>query len=140
MSWIVRMDKVFNVVSIDRDRKKGSLLKGDNIKFLQNLNLNLYDIIDLDAYGVPFQQLKMILPRLEPSHHIFVTFIQTIYGRIPMGMLIELGYTKRMVKKCPILFCLDGLEKFKRWISLYGIDRISAISIGRKHYLFFRKT
>jgi len=42
--------KNINVVGIDRI-SYGSTLKGDNVKYLKGMDLDKYDIIDLDAYG-----------------------------------------------------------------------------------------
>lgn len=49
---VLRMD-----IKLD---KPGVYLKGDNLKFLKVMDLNQFDIIDVDAYGVPYAQLKEI--------------------------------------------------------------------------------
>lgn len=129
-------NKSFNIVGIDK--RATSLLKGDNVKFLKGLDLDSYDVLDLDCYGVPYLQLKIILPQLK-EQYIFITFIQSMWGILPKGMLMELGYTERMIKKCPTLFKLNGFEKFKRWLFLYGIHKIYSININQKHYIFLKK-
>lgn len=47
-----------SVVGIEKENGKNKYaLPGDNIKYLKNIDLSKFDIIDLDAYGIPFAQL-----------------------------------------------------------------------------------
>jgi hypothetical protein len=91
-------------------------------------------VIDADAYGVPYKQLKEIFKK-KFKGILFVTYIQSMYGKLPSAMLYELGYTKTMLQKIPTIFNTNGIEKFKAWLSLYGIKNILRISYNRKHYL-----
>ncbi len=116
------------------------ILFGDNRKFLPSLSLEKFDIIDLDSYGVPFDQLEEIFDydKKKKIHHgVFVTFIQSIYGRLPVGMLKKIGYSEKMVEKVPALFDRDGIGKFKAYLALNGVSTIFIKSSGKKHYLFF---
>ena len=104
-----------NVTSIDsRDDKTKPYLKGDNVKFIKALNLDNYDVIDLDSYGIPFQQLEIIFKK-KFKGIVHVTFIQSVMGRLNNNLLLSLGYTKEMIKKCPTLFSKNGYEKFKHY-------------------------
>jgi hypothetical protein len=130
-------DKKIELVGIDiKGDYKGAYLKGDNVKFLLSMNLDGYDIIDLDAYGVPYQQLKAIIQK-GYSGVVHCTFIQSMYGGLPRGMLGQLGYSHAMVRKIPTLFIRDGVEKFKQFLSLYGVNKITGYFIGRKNYFYF---
>ena len=55
-----RTKKQLKILSIDKNNYKKISLRGDNIKFLKSLDLNKYDIIDLDAWGCPANQLEKI--------------------------------------------------------------------------------
>lgn len=45
------------ILRIDRERnKRGTYLIGNNLKF--DLDYEAFDVVDVDAYGVPFGQLK----------------------------------------------------------------------------------
>lgn len=124
-----------NILRIDlKSNRRGIYLKGDNLKFLSKLNLEDFQIIDCDAYGIPYKQLKQIFQK-NYKGIIFITYIQSMYGKLPTAMLNELGYTKIMIKKIPTLFNTNGLEKLKAWLSLHGITIINIISFNRKHYL-----
>ncbi len=129
------------VTAIDRKPVSDELvLFGDNRKFLPSLSLEKFDVIDLDSYGVPFEQLEHIFDydkKKKIHHRVFVTFIQSIYGRLPVGMLKTIGYSEKMIEKVPTLFDRDGLQKFKAYLALKGVSTIFIKSSGKKHYLFF---
>jgi len=129
-----KSNKNINVVGIDRI-SYGSILKGDNVKYLKGMNLDKYDIIDLDAYGVPFRQLEVIF-RKRYRGILFVTFVQSIFGRLPVRMLTKIGYTRNMIKKCPTLFNRNGIEKFKQYLAINGIKKIIIINKNNKKYLY----
>jgi len=127
--------KTINVVSIDK-RPFETVLRGDNRKYLKGMNLDTFDVIDLDAYGVPFDQLECIFEK-HYEGTVIVTFIQSIYGELPKKLLCKLGYTLKMIKKCPTLFNKDGLRKFEEYLALNGVRKIRIITINRKNYLSF---
>lgn len=112
-------------------------LKGNNIKFLKSLDLTKFDVIDLDAYGIPFDQLEILFDR-KYKGHVFVTAIQSMLGQLPIGMLEKLGYSKLMVKKIPTLFAKNGLEKLKQYLAIQGVKKINYYEYNRKTYLYFQ--
>lgn len=129
--------KKIKVLRIDKKSKSaGIFLKGDNIKFLKDMDLGQFDVIDLDSYGVPYAQLKIIFQKAFCGR-VFVTFIQSVYGLLPKRMLYVLGYTKAMVDKIPTLFSQNGLKKFKNYLWLNGVRKVYIRSADRKHYLYF---
>ena len=116
--------------------RKGIYLHGDNRKFA--LDPRPFDVIDLDAYGVPFAQLERLFSSPARSGKtVFVTYIQSAMGRLPQGMLSSLGYTPEMVRKCPTLFCRNGLDKFLAYLALRGITSVIYFTDAqrRKTYL-----
>ncbi len=130
-----RTGKDFKILRIDqKNDKTGIYLKGNNIKFLRNIELRQFDIIDCDAYGIPYQQLKEIF-RQNYKGTIFITYIQSMFGKLPNKLLFDLGYTKKMIDKIPTLFNKDGLQKLKNWLAMNGISRIKRLSFDKKHYL-----
>ena len=129
-----KSSKDINVIGIDRI-SYGSTLKGDNVKYLKGMDLNKYDIIDLDAYGVPFKQLEIIFKK-KYKGILFVTFVQSISGRLPVRMLEKIGYTRKMIKKCPTIFNKNGIEKFKQYLAINGIKKIIIINKNNKKYIY----
>jgi len=126
--------KDINVIGIDKKEYNNIYLKGDNLKFLPSLNLNSYDIIDLDSYGVPFLQLDFILNNTK-GKIIFITFIQTMFGALPNKLLFFLGFNKRMIKLCPSLFNRNGFEKIKNYLSKKSVKKIQYKCYNNKYYI-----
>lgn len=129
------------ITGIDIEQKyHGQDFKADNSKILPHLDLSKYDVIDLDAYGVCYKPLKIVFEK-KYSGVCFVTFIQSMYGGLPLSMLQELGYTPAMIKKCPSLFNKNGFKKYLAWLYQNGINEVYECSLGEnKHYLFFEIT
>jgi spore coat polysaccharide biosynthesis predicted glycosyltransferase SpsG len=132
-----RTESKILILKIDKEKKQNDfMLLGENEKFLSSLDLNKFDVIDLDAYGVPYEQLKIIFEK-KYRGVVFVTFIQSIMGRLPNDFLIDCGYTLQMINKCPTLFGRKGWTLFKNWLSSHGIKKINYRCHARKHYLSF---
>jgi hypothetical protein len=136
-----RTKKKIEVVGIDKkSNPEEFVLFGDNKKFFPSMSLERFDVIDLDAYGVPFDQLEYIFDydaRKKIHHRIFLTFIQSIYGRLPLGLLRKLGYSEAMIKKIPVFFDRNGIEKLKGYFAMMGVSNVFIKSMGKKYYLFF---
>jgi len=127
-------DKNINIVSLDVLKNSNSTIKCDNLKILKShIDLNQFDIIDLDTYGIPFKQLEVLFDR-KYTGIIFVTFIQTMYGMLPINFLKKIGISKSMLKKCPSLFCKNSLEKMCLYLCSYNIKYIYGYFFDRKNY------
>jgi hypothetical protein len=122
------------VLGIDKQNYSGNYLKGNNLKFISSMNLDQFDAIDLDSYGIPFKQLEIIFAK-EYHGLIFITFIQSVYGCINKKLLLQLGYNDNMIKKIPSLFNKNGFVKFKNYLSTKGIKRIKYINKDNKYYI-----
>ena len=134
-------NKKIEVLRIDQKNDiDGIYLKGKNEKFLAVLEPDDFTVIDLDAYGVPYKQLQWLFAgRNKKRKVIFLTFIQNIFGCLPTGLLMELGYTAAMIDKCPTLFYRNGFEKLADYLALHGVKTIRHYSdlADRKHYVCF---
>lgn len=132
-----RTKKKINILKIEmKDNKKGVYLKGDNSKFIPLFDYSIYDIIDFDAYGVPYFQLKTVFLK-EFKGFVHVTFIQSGMGSMPNGLLEDLGYTKEMIKKCRTLFSKNGMQKMCSFLANNGVKKITGHFIDRKNYFYF---
>jgi len=147
---VARVNKKIEITAIDKKANPDEfVLFGDNQKFFPSISLEHYDVIDLDGYGVPFDQLEYIFDydkKKKCHHYIFVTFILAQFGRLPMGLLRRLGYSEKMIDKSQTLFNRNQFEKFKEYLALMGINRVFVKSDlntyypshrGRRYYLFF---
>ena len=124
-------------LGIDKQKKGGiANLHGDNLKILPTLNLTKFDVIDLDAYGIPYKQLRIVIEK-QFQGIVFVTAIQSGMGQLPKKMLFALGYTKEMLFKVPTMFNREGFGKIKNYLYLHGIERVRGYFIDRKNYFCF---
>ncbi len=132
--------KEIEIVSIEEKKYERIYLRGDNRKFLKSMDLSSFDVIDLDAYGIPFEQLEIVFDKArdgKTSHFVFVTFIQVMQGQLNKGLLNKLGYTNKMVEKIPTLFFRNVFQKFCNYLYFNGIRDIIYRNGGRKYYIFF---
>lgn len=126
-----------SILRIEKKKdKKGLYLQGDNQKYLAGMDLNRFDIIDVDAFGVPYKQLKILFQK-KYQGIVFVTFIQSLFGGLPYEMLADIGYPIKMIRKCPAIFFMNGIDKFCMWLATNGIKKVSIMSHGKKYYIFF---
>jgi|WetSurMetagenome_2_1015567.scaffolds.fasta_scaffold20719_3 hypothetical protein len=127
---LVRLD-------IKKDRR-GIYLCGDNRKILSSLNLREFDFIDLDAYGVPYYQLKEVF-RQQSQAVIFVTYILKGLRTIARKLLNEIGYSTTMIEKIPTLFNSRPLDKMGQFLAQNGIDKIVGYFLENnfKNYFYF---
>lgn len=130
--------KTVNRTAID---KRNDILEfhlhGENSKVLLGMDLTKYDVIDLDAYGIPVEQIGILVQKGFIGT-VFVTAIQTMHGQLPRMMLDDLGFPENLLKKCPTLVGRRGWEYFKQWLALKGVSEIIHRSKQRKHYLCFK--
>lgn len=110
---------------------------GDNVKVMMGIDLAEYDIIDIDAYGIPAEQLSLVF-KSGFKGDCFVTAIQTMNGAIPNVISRDLNFPDEINKKAPSLLSRRGWQYFKEWLALNGVSEITHRSKDRKHYLHFR--
>lgn len=119
-----------------RNDLTGLYLPGDNLGFLETLDLNQFNVIDLDAYGVPFRQLQILFER-NYRGVVFATFIQSAMGMMPIALLEQAGFTRAMIARCPTVVSRNGWKYFLEYLAAKGIEQIYHRSHSRKHYLYF---
>lgn len=110
--------------------------EGNNVDALYSLKLDRFNVIDLDAYGVCCEQLNIVFNE-KFSGVVFVTFIQSVAGRLPDKLLMDVGFPEQAIKQCPIMCSKRGWEHFKNWLAMHGVTEITHRSYARKHYLCF---
>jgi len=130
-------EKKIITLSIEMIKNKGKFhLVGDNTRFLSALDLSVYNVIDLDSYGVPYKQLKIMFDR-QYKGTVFFTFIMSFVGVLHHNMLYEIGFSETMLSKAKVLCFRHGWEKFKEYLALHGIEQVTYIAHGRKYYGYF---
>ena len=126
-------NKKIEVLPIDKKGKKN--LKGENMKFLKSLNLKNYEVIDLDSYGIPFKQLEYILNKGYKGH-IFITFIQSMFGGLPNKLLEYNNISPNLYKKIKTIFFKQGFKKFKNYLAKKEIKKIKYKCFKNKYYIY----
>ena len=111
-------------------------LSGRNEEFLSTMDLSKFNVVDLDAYGVPHEQLRILFNR-GYAGVVFVTFIQSLFGMMPKSVLRDVGFSDAMMEKCPSLSSRRGWDFFRQWLALNKVRLIFNRSKNRKHYLCF---
>lgn len=119
-------------------------LDGRNEDFLVSLDLRRFDVIDLDAYGVPYEQLRILFER-KYIGTVFVTFIQVAMGKMPFSLLQDIGFSREMIDKSSTLFARRDRAwgYFCEWLALHGVNELHVRSKmegsrKRKYYIAFR--
>jgi len=122
------------VTSIDkRDDISTMHLHGDNAKVIKGLDLSRFDVIDLDAYGIPADQLKTVFDSKFVGP-VFVTAIQTMNGGMPKLILDSIGLPKETPTSLSAKY---GFHHLLTWIGMHGVKKIRCRSWHRKHYFGF---
>lgn len=138
-----RPDLDIEILSIDKKPQTEQLhLIGNNLKFLKGIDLQAFDIIDLDPYGISYLQMNYVLTnKTKPGAVIFITAIQRTFGYLPMGFLTDLGYSKKMVHKAPTLFFRQGQKKIMDWLSTKKIKFVKMFcdEFKKVNYICFTK-
>jgi len=112
------------VLPIDKRSDKFDFhLHGNNLEYLETIDISRYNVIDLDAYGIPFEHIDCLVRR-KYSGVVFVTAIQSGMGQMPYGMLEKIGFTRRQIEKAPTLFGKRGWQYFLEYLASIGVSRI----------------
>lgn len=133
-------DKKIIVHGIDIKAEADFSLTGDNLKILDTLDLDSYDIIDFDAYGLPDEQIEKVARLITRPVLCFYTFIQSFNGALSNHLLKRIGISEAMYDKCRSIFNRGGHRYFLAFLSRIGVDNVSFISHGSKFYGYFYLT
>lgn len=117
----IKRDYDIDITSIEKRDTNRIIYTGNNIKLMEQLDLTKYDIIDLDAYGMPTEQLKIISKTAREGQIIHFTFITVGFGGISESIKLAYGYSKEQIRQCPTLFNKEPFEQFKNFLyTLFG--------------------
>ena len=110
-----RTDKKIRTLAIDKNYYDNIDIVCDNLKVLAGIDLGRFDIVDLDAYGIPFAQMQLLFKN-KYQGIVFVTFIQSFYGNLPTAILMQSGFTPEMIRKARTLFSKKPLEVLETYL------------------------
>lgn len=125
------------VVRIDRDKKrKGFYLIGDNVNVMNSINLQAFDIIDLDCHGSPYMQLQILFKR---KYHglVHCSFIPGLRG-VDVELLLSLKYTRKMIEAAPLIFKRNAFARMMDYLGSNGVREIHNYQATvDKNYFYF---
>ena len=99
-----RIGSRLEIISIEKEKGKNpKAMCGDNLKILPILDLSQFGLIDLDAYGHPSRQMKILTDK-EYSGVVVVTWIDTVMSRQPIDVIEAAGIEKKFYNKHPVIF------------------------------------
>ena len=133
-------DKTILVYSIEKEKGKNMMaLNADNMKVVESLDLSKFDIIDIDAYGIPYTQLEKVF-RKNYHGYVIVTAISSMLGRIPNGLLSANNITRKMIDKIPTIFSPKMFQYLENYLYLCGVQQVIGYFLEkeRKYYFYFK--
>lgn len=136
-------------LGIEKQKGKGNvadeIINADNLKIIPMLDLSEYNVIDLDAYGIPYDQMYEIL-----DHEMLKRGTVVIYTAITNGMssvnknALQLIGCEEIYKKSPTLVKPFYIDAFYELIRLSGVNKVYELDQDflktgsyKKHYGYF---
>lgn len=116
-----RTDVDVQTLSIDRKPYAGaSVISADNRKVLGGLDYRGFDLVDLDAYGVPHEQLRLVA-KAAPALPVLVTCILGNMSIPPGRVLDAAGIPEAWRRNAPqVLFARWKLEFWSAYAASLG--------------------
>ncbi|NDE01743.1 MAG: hypothetical protein EBZ91_08330 [Gammaproteobacteria bacterium] len=90
------------------------VIMGDNRKVMKGLDLTIFDLIDLDAFGCPWEQLAICAERA-PEVPVAITHISITLGPVPQGLLELNGIPDEWCKIKEVPHALFGRWRWWWW-------------------------
>lgn len=122
---IWRNFKTDRYFGIEMEKGKGRNLHADNLKVIPTLDLTDFNVIDCDAYGIPYKQMEALYknPTLQKGTRIIYTSISNKMSRVSKECLIE-NNLYHMYQKNEILFNRYAQELFFEMLRKKGVHKV----------------
>ena len=110
---------------VEKERGKGKNLNADNLRIISSLDLSDYNIIDLDSYGIPFNQLYELFrnPTLKDETVIIYTCITNKMSGLNKRCLDEFGLSK-IYRKVRTVINGKARELFYAYLEKNGVREV----------------
>lgn len=116
-----------HVTRIEKNaRSKGIYLKGDNVRWMASIDLNRYDVIDLDAYGSPINTLDEVF-RQGYTGTVVVTWIASISGTT-RRLYQAIGISREILEATPTIVRSLTRDCIYTYLFQKGIKRLNIIN------------
>ena len=109
---------------IEMVKGKGKNLHLNNLNAIKSLDLSGFNVLDFDAYGIPFLQVSEAArnPTLKAGTLFFYTATQHSMSNIPIKAIKELGL-HGIYKINKTMLNRQGLTLFYEYLKLHGIAK-----------------
>lgn len=110
---------------VEKQKGKGNNLNTDNIRIIQSLDLSGFNVIDVDSYGIPFNQMYELFnnPSLKSGTIIIYTCITNKMSGLNKQCLTHFGL-QNMYKKAKSIINSKAQELFYAYLQENGVKSI----------------
>lgn len=91
-----------------------NVIMGDNRKAMKGMDLTVFDLIDLDAFGCPWEQLTICAEKA-PMVPVVLTHISVTLGPVPKGLLKSAGLPPAWYESMGVPQALYGRMRWHWW-------------------------
>lgn len=126
---------------IEAERGKGRNLHADNRKIIPHLDLSAFNVIDCDAYGMPYEQIQLLFdnPTLMSGTVIIYTCISGVLNRLSVRMLDDYRLQEEY-KRSRVLFNRYSADMFHAMLYSHGVRAVKcyrkAASMSKEYGYF----
>ena len=110
---------------VEIEKNKGRNLNADNRRIIPVLDLSKYNVIDIDSYGFPIQQLKLIFENktLQKGTVIIYTAIGNAMSALNKDIIVTFGLSQ-IYKKCKTLLNNKSDDLFYGYLYNKGVRKV----------------
>lgn len=126
---------------IEAEKGKGKNLNVDNRRIIPVLDLSKFNVIDCDAYGIPYEQISMIFenPTLQKGTVIIYTCITGVLNRICVKALKDFDLQENY-KRSRVLYNKYSRDMFFEMLRRNGVKKVTSYrddATMQKEYGYF---
>jgi len=114
---VARQRPNIEIVTLGIEKRKyinPDVIMGDNRKAMKGMDLTVFDIIDLDAFGCPWEQLAICAAQA-PNVPVVLTHISVTLGPVPKGLLKAAGLPAAWYESMGVPQALYGRLRWHWW-------------------------
>lgn len=134
----LKTDRYFG---IDAEKGKGKNLNVDNRRVIPVLDLKAFNVIDCDAYGIPYEAISLLFKNksLQKGTVIIFTCISGVLNRICVQALKDFNL-QESYKKTRVLYNKYSRDMFFEMLRQNGVKKIISYTedqVMKKEYGYF---
>lgn len=107
-------------------KKNRTAINEDNRKVIPRLDLSRFNVIDLDSYGCPATQIRLLYDNgsMQDGTVIVYTSISNAVSEMPIALREHAGIPKEFYEKCQTQLCKHTPELFDSFLASLGVSRV----------------